>query len=122
MVWRKYINGMFLGILGFSLVLIILVNFTSPSMGAFVYGSFFICLFLLLVCLATILGFYVRRRVTNNEILYKNLKNAFRQGTLIALYFTVLLVLRAATLLNWWDAALLAVSTISFDMFFKEKI
>lgn len=122
MAWRKYINGMTLGVLALSLVLVGIVNFTSPEMGAISYGSFFISFFLLLICLATILGFYTRRRISNNEVLYKNLKNAFRQGTLVALYFTVLLILRAAALLNWWDAALLAVSVISFDMFFKGKM
>ena len=110
------------GVLALSLVLVLIVNFTTPEMGAVSYGSFFISLFLLLVCVATIVGFYGRRRMSNNEVLYKNLKSAFRQGTLVALYFTVLLILRAADLLNWWDAALLAMSIISFDMFFKEKV
>ncbi len=122
MTWRKYINGMGFAVLGLSLVLLLLVNFTSPEMGALSYGTFFISLFLLLICLATIIGFYGRRRLSNNEVLYKNLKSAFRQGTLVALYITVLLILRAAALLNWWDAALLAVSVISFDMFFKGKL
>ena len=122
MAWRKYINGMAFGVLALSLVLVLIVNFTTPEMGAVSYGSFFISLFLLLVCVATIVGFYGRRRMSNNEVLYKNLKSAFRQGTLVALYFTVLLILRAADLLNWWDAALLAMSIISFDMFFKEKV
>lgn len=122
MAWRKYINGMALGVLVLSLVLVLLLNFTSPEMGAITYGSFFIALFLILICITTILGFYGRRRLTNNEVLYKNLRNAFRQGTLISLYLVVLLILRAADLLNWWDAALLLVSVISFDMFFKEKI
>ncbi|MEK7447592.1 MAG: hypothetical protein AAB632_02250 [Patescibacteria group bacterium] len=122
MVWRKYINGMAFGVFALSLTLVLLLNFTSPEMGAASYGSFFIVLFLLLICVATILGFYLRRRMSNNEVLYQNLKSAFRQGTLLALYFTVLLILRAADLLNWWDAALLAVSVISFDMFFKGKL
>jgi len=122
MAWKKYINGMALGVFVLSLVLVALVNFTSPEAGAISYGSFFITFFLLLICLATIVGFYGRRRMSNNEVLYQNLKNAFRQGTLVALYFTVLLILRAADLLNWWDAALLAVSVISFDMFFKGKM
>ena len=122
MAWRKYINGMAFGVFALSLILVLLFNFTSPEMGAVSYGSFFIAFFLLLICLATIIGFYVRRRASNNEVLYQNLKNAFRQGTLVALYFTVLLILRAADLLNWWDAALLLVSVISFDMFFKGKL
>lgn len=122
MAWRKYINGMAFGVFALSLALVLLLNFTSPEMGAASYGSFFIVLFLLLICVATILGFYMRRRMSNNEVLYQNLKSAFRQGTLLALYFTVLLILRAADLLNWWDAALLAVSVISFDMFFKGKL
>ncbi len=122
MTWRKYINGMVLGVLALSLILVALVNLTSPEMGALSYGSLFITVFLLLVCLATIIGFYGRRRMSNNEVLYKNLKNAFRQGTLVALYLTVLLILRAADLLNWWDAALLLISIISFDMFFKGQL
>ena len=122
MAWRKYINGMAFGVFASSLILALLLNFTSPESGALAYGSFFITLFLLLICLLTILGFYGRRRMSNNEVLYQNLKNAFRQGTLIALYVTVLLILRAAGLLNWWDGALLAVSVISFDMFFKGKL
>ncbi len=122
MAWRKYINGMALGVLIFSLALVFILNFTTPEMGAVSYGSFFISLFLLLVCFTTIVGFYIRRKASNNEIIFRNLKSAFRQGTLIALYFTVLMIMRAANLLNWWDAALLAVSVIAFDMFFKEKV
>lgn len=122
MAWKKYINGMAFGVFSLSLILVLLVSLTSPEMGAASYGTFFIALFLLLICLATILGFYARRRISNNEVLYKNLKDAFRQGTLVALYLTVLLILRAADLLNWWDAALLLVSIISFDMFFKGKL
>jgi Na+/alanine symporter len=122
MAWRKYINGMALGALIFSLALVFILNFTTPEMGAVSYGSFFISLFLLLVCFTTIVGFYIRRKASNNEIIFRNLKSAFRQGTLIALYFTVLMIMRAANLLNWWDAALLAVSVIAFDMFFKEKV
>lgn len=122
MTWRKYINGMALGVVFFSLVIAVVVNFMSPEMGAISYGSFFISFFLLLLCLFTIVGFYGRRRISNNEVLYRNLKTAFRQGTFIALYFTVLLILRAAELLNWWDAVLLAISMISLDMFFKEKM
>lgn len=122
MAWRKYINGMALGVLVLSLVLVFILNFTSPEMGAVSYGSFFIVLFLLLVCITTITGFYIRRKASRNEVIFKNLKSAFRQGTLIALYLTILLILRAANLLNWWDGALLLVSVIAFDMFFKEKI
>ncbi|RJO60938.1 hypothetical protein C4544_04180 [candidate division WS5 bacterium] len=122
MVWRKYINGMALGVLVLSLVLVFILNFTSPEMGAVSYGPFFIVLFLLLVCMTTIAGFYIRRKASRNEVVFKNLKSAFRQGTIIALYLTVLLILRAANLLNWWDGALLLVSVIAFDMFFKEKV
>jgi len=122
MAWRKYINGMALSIVVLGVILAGLLNFTTPESGAIAYGSFFIVFFLLFVCLGTIVGFYGRRRLSNNEVIFKNLKSAFRQGTLIALYLTVLLILRAADLLNWWDAALLLVSVISFDMFFKEKL
>lgn len=122
MAWKKYINGMVLGVVALSSVLAALLNFTSPEMGAVAYGPLFIVFFLTLVCVFTIVGFYGRRRISNNEVLYKNLKTAFRQGTLAALYFTVILIMRAAELLNWWDAALLAVSMVSLDMFFKEKI
>ena len=122
MVWKKYINGMGFGVLGLSLILFAILNFTNPEMGSLTYGSMFISLFLLLICILTIVGFYGRRRISNNEVLYQNLKNAFRQATLGALYITVLLILRAAALLSWWDAALLLISIISFDMFFKERI
>ena len=122
MVWKKYINGMGFGVLGLSLILFAILNFTNPEMGSLTYGSMFISLFLLLICILTIVGFYGRRRISNNEVLYQNLKNAFRQATLGALYITVLLILRAAALLSWWDAALLLISIISFDMFFKGRI
>ncbi len=122
MAWKKYINGMSFGVLGLSLALFAILNLTSPEMGSLAYGSLFIIFFLLLICILTIVGFYGRRRISNNEVLYQNLKNAFRQATLGALYITVLLILRAAALLNWWDAALLLISVVSFDMFFKGKL
>lgn len=122
MAWRKYMNGIVLGVVVFSISLILVVNFMSPESGYVSFAAFFISFFMLLTCLFTIIGFYGRRRLSNNEILYYNLKVAFRQGTLAALFFTMLLIMRAAGILNLWDGLLLAGVVILFDMFFKSKV
>lgn len=122
MVWRKYMNSIFLGVVVFSLSLVFIINFMSPESGYVSFVPFFTSFFMLLVCIFTIVGFYGRRRLSNNEILYHTLKTAFRQGTLGALFFTMLLIMRAAGILNLWDGLLMAGIVILFDMFFKEKI
>lgn len=121
MAWRRYIKLFFLGIIVFSAVLLYIIYFVDPERGLIAFGSFFLSFFLLLVSLFTIIGFYLRKRISNNEVLYMNLKTAFRQGTLVGLYGTLLLVMQAAQILNIWDAVLLAVIIIVMDLFFKGR-
>jgi len=121
LAWRKYINFLLSGLVVFGAVLIFVVFSLAPDKGYLGFGSFFISLFLFLLCLFTILGFYARRRISNNEVLYYNLRTAFRQGTIAALYATLIMVMQAARLLTWWDAILLGLALIFFDVFFREK-
>ena len=121
MAWRRYIRGLEFGVLVFLAFLVFVIVGMSPERGYLAYSSFFLSFFMLLVCFFTIVGFYARRRLVNNELLYLNLKSAFRQGTIFSLYFTLLLIMKAANILNLWNGILLIVSVIFLDMFFKEK-
>lgn len=122
MTWSRYIRGLGFGAFVFGFTLALVVIFISPERGYFAFSSFFLSFFLFLVCLFTVLGFYGRRSISNNEVLYLNLKAAFRQGTIFALYCTFLLIMKAADILNFWNGILMGASVIFLDMFFKEKL
>lgn len=80
------------------------------------FGFFYVSLFLALVGTGSIVGLGLRRLLLkDDELIFRHVKNAFRQSVLIALTILILLMLLAARLLTWWNAPLLILLAVCVE-------
>lgn len=107
------------GLLIFVPILAYSIYYLNPKMGTMAITTLLVSIFFVLTCLVALLGFLIRARVSNNEIVFDAFKTSLRQGVLIGFYALGVLGLAAIRLLTWWDALLLALSLILFEIYFK---
>ncbi|MCL5093720.1 MAG: hypothetical protein M1355_01115 [Patescibacteria group bacterium] len=93
----------------------------APEKGFLSQFAFFASLFLFSAGLLTLVGFYGRRVIFGNEILYANVKVAFRQAIFLSLYLICILGLNSYKLLAFWDAILLFFCIILLEFYFKTR-
>lgn len=80
------------------------------------FGFFYVSLFLALVGTGSIVGLGLRRLfLKDDELIFRHVKNAFRQSVLIALTILILLMLLAGRLLTWWNAPLLILLAVCVE-------
>jgi hypothetical protein len=79
---------------------------------------FYFTLFFLLTGLFSIIGFKLRQKILNNELLFGLVGISFRQGIWISILLVGLLLMQGSRILNWWDALLLAVSLFLLEAYF----
>ena len=113
-LWGLGISGA-LCWLGFALTV---VN-SNPAQGQAALLSFYISLFIAVLTTLTIVGYFVRRYLWRNELKYRAVRGAFRQGFIVAALLCVLLVLQAARLLSWWDILLLVVVATLLELYLR---
>ena len=82
---------------------------------------FFLTLFIALVASFSVLGFYFRVWLLKNEIFYKHINIALRQGFFLALITVFCLVFQMIRVLHWWSGMLLIVITVLLEAYFSSK-
>lgn len=90
----------------------------DPRSGPGAPVAFFLTLFLALTGLCTLLTFGFRRWLQRNELVFRALGVAFKEGALVAGVVTALLVLQAFRALTWWGALLILVAAILVEVSF----
>ena len=82
---------------------------------------FFITLLLALSCTFSVIGFYFRVWLFKNEIFYKHINVALRQGLLLSLITIFCLVFQMMRVLTWWSGLLLIVVAVLLEFYFSSK-
>jgi hypothetical protein len=118
---NSFVKAMLTGLIIFVPLLAYSIYFLSPKMGSMAITTFILALFFTLVCLLSLIGFFLRTRTSNNEVIFEAFKTSLRQGVLIGFYALGVLGLAAVRLLTWWDALLLALSLVLFEIYFKSS-
>ena len=78
------------------------INFINPLTAGWVSLSFFyLSLLLLALGVVTLLGFFLRSRLTPG-LFISNLGNSFRQALLVSILIVVSFILLSQHLLFWW--------------------
>ena len=94
----------------------------SPYQNMGVALSFFyITLFIALACTFTVIGFYFRVWLFKNEIFYKHINIALRQGVFLALISVFCLILQMLRVLSWWSGSLLIIIAMLLEFYFSSK-
>lgn len=82
---------------------------------------FFLTLFIALSCTFTVFGFYFRVWLYKNEIFYKHINVAFRQGIFLSLIAIFSLVLQMMRVLSWWSGILLVLIAVLLEFYFSSR-
>jgi hypothetical protein len=101
--------------------LLTLVNNNPNEGGQAVMLSFYISLYVALVSTFTLVGFFGRKYLGNNELRYMNLQTSFRQAFLLAALLVVALLLQSVRLLAWWDILLLVVVILLLELYLRSN-
>lgn len=112
---------MLTGLLIFVPLLAYSLYYLNPRMGLAAIVTLLVSIFFTVTCLVSLALFELRARFGNNELLFATFKTSFRQGLLVGFYLIGVLALAATRLLTWWDALLLALSLILFEIYFKSS-
>lgn len=99
--------------------------FSDPRQGTITISLFLVSLFVLVASTVSLLAHFLRSLVNKNEVLHQSNRASLREGVLAAIYSIAVLGLAGIKLLTWWDALLLALSLILFEVYFssgKEQV
>lgn len=118
---KSFERAMLTGLVVFVPLLAFSLYYLNPKMGTAAITTLLVSLFFTLVCLFSLVGFTIRVRIGNNEVLFDAFKTSLRQGVLVGLYALGILGLASIRLLTWWDGVLLALSLILFEIYFKSS-
>jgi hypothetical protein len=109
------------GFVLFGAILVFTLLKLDPKQGFVTVFTFYVSLTLTITCLFSLLSFMVRRKVTNNELFFANIKVSFRQALLLAVFADLTLFIASIGLLTWWDIILLALSLILLELYFESN-
>lgn len=120
--FKVYIFCLFIGfVLALGVWILILFNIDPYKADFMSIASFYASLFLWVFCLLSIFGYYLRIWLGNKEVIYANLPVAMRQGVLISLIITGLLILQSLRVLNWWITGIWIMVIIVVELFFRAR-
>jgi amino acid transporter len=115
---KQFALAMLLGFIAFLTIFLFVVFMLSPEEGTYAIITFFGSLTLATICFISLTAYLLRRKASNNEIYFKNVRSAIRESLLFALFIDTILFLGIINLLTWWDALLLAGALILLEMYF----
>lgn len=87
----------------------------------FTFALFFVTLFFALVGTFTLIGFLIRIRVSEGQMVFSNVASSFRQAFFISLAAIGLLLLQTARVLTWWDGILLVAAILLLELYLRAK-
>lgn len=82
---------------------------------------FYLALFFLLGSLLNLLLLRLRKRLMRGELVGENIVLSFRQGILLALLATSLLLLQGLRMLVWWDGLLVVAGIFLIELYFLSR-
>ncbi len=122
MTHSKYIS--IIGVAGlfswFAWILVITRFSPYENMG-FALAFFYITFLIALSSTFTVIGFYFRLWFFKNEIFYKHINIALRQGIFLALIAIFSLIFQMLRVLNWGSGILLIFVFVLLEFYFSSK-
>lgn len=101
--------------------MLILLNIDPYKSDFLTISIFYITFAVFIMGIITLLGFYFRIKMNNNEVFFSNFKPALRQAFLITLVIVGLLILRTLRVLTWWDGIMFALAILLLELYFQNK-
>lgn len=122
MTLRSYIWGMRIAVLFSIIALGFAAYFIDPeTSGIPGKALFFLITFFTVSGILNLLLLRMRRGVTTAENSSDKINLSFRQGILLSIFFTGILIFRGEGLLVWWSALLLLSGVFLLELFFVTR-
>ena len=106
-----------IGILSLS-ALVFIITQSEPERDVWIKIFFYLAFFLFLGSLFNLFLLRLRRRMMLGELVGENIILSLRQGILLALLATSLLVLQGLRMLLWWDGLLAVAGIFLVELYF----
>lgn len=101
---------------------VVVVRSVDPGGSSFIGPViFYLTLFFALVGTFTLVGYFMRLWRSHNEVVYRHVATAFRQGILLSLAFIAALILQSFHYLSWWAAGISLVAVGIIELFFLSQ-
>jgi len=119
---RVFILGIvLLTLISLASLIFILINIDPYNSTLLNFILFYLSFFIAASGLFILSGFYLRKLIIRNKIVFRLLKTSFRQGILVSLTLTSFLLLQSFRILNWWTGGVIVFLVIVFEIYFKKK-
>lgn len=110
-----------LTLFSFGFFILILSNINPYESDILTISMFFVSLFIFISGILTLIGFYIRVKMSNNEVFFANFKPSLRQAVLFSLALMGILILQTLKVLTWWDALMLSLSILLIELYFQNR-
>lgn len=119
MTLRKYLLLMGMASLVCWLAFFMVVFYLNPFSGGIIAVFFFYAsLFLAIVGSFAIIGFILRRKFLQGELIFRQVAVTFRQAFWFGLLVTISLGLKKMNMLTWYNSLLLILVLVVLEFFF----
>jgi len=122
MTHHRYISIIaFSGFLAWSAWTVVVLKLDPLESMGLSLSFFYATLLMALSCTFTVFGFYFRVWLFKNEIFYKHINVALRQGVFLAFIAVFSLVFQMMRVLTWWSGLLLVVVAVLLESYFSSR-
>ncbi|MFA7685853.1 MAG: hypothetical protein WCX95_03580 [Candidatus Gracilibacteria bacterium] len=122
MTHHRYISIIALsGLLAWVAWIVVINKLTPYETMGLALSFFYVTLFIALSCTFTVVGFYFRVWLFKNEIFYKHINIALRQGVFLGLIAVFSLVFQMMRVLTWWSGFLLVIVFVLLEFYFSSR-
>jgi len=118
MSFKQYVYIMIFGTLVCFLALFMVLNFFNPETGGI--GGFlllYISLGLSLIGTFSLIGLLMRHYFGNDQLVFRDVINSFRQGILLSILIVAVLILKSLDLMMWWNVLILIFALTFLEVF-----
>lgn len=109
------------GLLAWTGWLLVLFKLSPYQTLGLSLSFFYVTMFIALSATFAVVGFYFRVWLFKNEIFYRHINVALRQGIFLSLIAVFCLIFQMMRVLSWWSGLLLVVISVLLEFYFSAK-
>ena len=122
MTLRSYIWGMRIVALFSIIALIGILFYVDPEVsGTAGKALFYLVLFILISVIFNLILLRLRKKIISSETVFANVALSFRQGILLAILVSGLLLMQAERMLVWWSGLILLAGVFLIELYFLSR-
>lgn len=96
-----------------------LFNYNPYEASSGVFANFFVSFFISLAGICAFVIYYTKIRFSKDKSINAFFLPSLRQGALVSLAFTVILILKTLKILDWWIGGPMIIAIVLLELFFQ---